>query len=463
MTATTTGSVLDILERSAGDAGRKILLRGGYVLSVDPTIGDLTCDVLIEGGIIAAVGHDVHVGDGVIDIDVSESIVMPGMVDAHLHAWEGQLRSLAPDLSLEDYTTLVHHRLGPSYRAEDMLIGNFITALQCLNAGVTCFIDSSHNSRSVDHSNAAVEGLRRAGIRAVHASGAPIAGRWDEQWPDDLHRLRKEYFSSNDQLLTLRMFAPMPHPDTWAFAQRNGLRVSTEMGGWFWSASLVELLGEHHTFNHCAGLSSEAWAAIRDAGVTVNVCPRSDTTFGIGPSTLPIDQAIHYGLRPGLSMDNEICYGIDMFSEMRMLLHLQRAAALRRRAEQQDGPAPIDVRDVLEFATLGGAANAGLDHRIGSLKPGKAADVIVLRTDAVNTMPLASVIGGAVSFVNASNVDAVFVAGQVRKWNGVLVGHDLAAVRRMAEASREHVLEASAVQLERFLPVSHARTATGHR
>lgn len=153
-------------------------------------------------------------------------------------------------------------------------------------------------------------------------------------------------------------------------------------------------------------------------------------------------------------MDNEICYGIDMFYEMRMLLHMQRAAALRRRSEKQDGPPPLGVRDVLEFATMGGAANAGLADRIGSLTPGKAADVIVLRTDAANTTPLASVTGAAVSFVNASNVDAVFVAGQVRKWGGRLVGQDLNAVRRMAEASRERILKASGVHLERFAPKS---------
>jgi 5-methylthioadenosine/S-adenosylhomocysteine deaminase len=452
MTTTGASEVLDLLVRSARDTSRKVLLRGGYVLSMDPAVGDLTGDVLIEGGVITAVGPNLPVSDGAIEIDVAESIVMPGLVDSHLHAWEGQLRTLAPDLSLDDYTTLVHQRLAPNYGADDMLVGNFVTALQCLDAGVTCLIDNSHNSRSAEHSNGAVEGLRRAGIRAVHASGAPIAGSWDRQWPEDLHRLRKEYFISEEQLLTLRMFAPMPHPESWAFAKRHAFRVSTEMGGWFWSPDLVPLLGEHHTFNHCSGMPPEAWGAIRDAGVTVNVCPRSDTAFGIGPAALPVDGALQHGLRPGLSMDNEICYGIDMFYEMRMLLHMQRAAALRRRSEKQDGPPPIGVRDVLEFATVGGAANAGLADRIGSLTPGKAADVIVLRTDAANTTPLASVTGAAVSFVNASNVDAVFVAGQVRKWGGRLVGQDLSGVRGMAEASRERILKPSGVQLERFAP-----------
>ena len=419
-------------------------------MSMDPSIGNLVGNVVIEGDTLVAVGRDAAAGADAIDIDVTESIVMPGFVDSHLHAWEGQLRGLAPDLSLDEYTALVHRRLAPHYEADDMQVGNLVTALQCLNAGVTCFIDNSHNSRSAEHSDAAVEGLKRAGIRAVHASGAPLAGDWDQQWPEDLHRLRNEYFSSDDQLLTLRMFAGSPDPDIWTFASRNDFWISTEMGGWLWSDALPGLLNEHHTFNHCSGMPPEAWEVIRDVGVTINTASRSDTTFGIGPPSLPVDQALQYGVPPGLSMDNEICYAIDMFSEMRLLLHMQRAAAPRRLAADEAGPPPIGVNDVLTFATMGGAVNAGLDQRIGSLTPGKAADLIVITTDAATTTPLASVASAAVSFVNTSNVDVVFVAGEVRKWDGVLVGNDLQGVRGVAEASRDRLLKASGITLDRF-------------
>jgi 5-methylthioadenosine/S-adenosylhomocysteine deaminase len=444
-------ALLDAIQRSATDPQRRLLLRGGYVLSMDPAIGNLVGDVLIEGSSVAAIrnGGGIEV-DGAIEIDTVGSIVMPGMIDSHLHAWEGQLRGLAPDLSLDEYTQLVHYKLAPHYRADDMLVGNFVTALQCLNAGVTCMIDNSHNARTAEHSNGAVEGLRRAGIRAVHASGAPIAGDWNEQWPMDLHRLRSEYFSSEDQLLTLRMFAASPDLGVWEFANKEELWISTEMGGWFWNDDLPALMTGRHTFNHCSGMPPEAWAAIRDIGVKVNVAPRSDTTFGIGPSELPVDHALRHEIVPGLSMDNEVCYGIDMFFEMRMLLHLQRAAALRRSTAGENGPPPLRVSDVLNFATVGGAINAGLDHRIGSLTPGKAADVVVLRTEAVNTTPLAAITGAAVSFVDPSNVDTVFVDGQVRKWGGSLVSHDLHVVRKMAEESREVILQASGVAVDRF-------------
>lgn len=116
-------------------------------------------------------------------------IVLPGFVDSHLHAWAGQLRGLAPAVDLETYIGRTHGGAAPHYRPHDMYVGNLITSLQCLDAGVTTILDNSHNTRTADHSNAAVEALFDAGIRAVHASGAPIASTWDQHWPGDVLRL----------------------------------------------------------------------------------------------------------------------------------------------------------------------------------------------------------------------------------------------------------------------------------
>ncbi len=96
-----------------------------------------------------------------------------------------------------------------------MYVGNYLTAVGCIDAGITCVIDNSHNARTAAHSDAAVEALMDSGMRAVHASGAPQAGDWNKQWPADLERLQKKYFSSADQLVTLRMFSG-PNRDNWA-------------------------------------------------------------------------------------------------------------------------------------------------------------------------------------------------------------------------------------------------------
>src|SRR5262245_49409102 len=205
------------LQRIAGHARRVALIRGGSILTMDPSVGDFARgDVLIEGRRIAQVGQDLSAASqGAIVIDAAESVVIPGFVDPHIHAWQGQLAGLIPnsnnaaDDREHNYFTVMHQTLGPQYRPEDIYIGNLLTALTCIDAGITCFCDNSHNSRSAAHADAAITALRDAGIRAVYAAGGirfPDQP-WDRQWPQDLRRIQKQHFPSNDQLVTLRMYS----------------------------------------------------------------------------------------------------------------------------------------------------------------------------------------------------------------------------------------------------------------
>ena len=113
-----------------------------------------------------------------------------------------------------------HRGFAPYYRPEDMYVGNLITALGCIDAGITCFIDNSHNSRSAAHSDAAVQALLDSGVWAVHASGAPTFADWDRQWPQDVSRLQRQFFASDDQLVTLRLFSRGLVKDDWETARR---------------------------------------------------------------------------------------------------------------------------------------------------------------------------------------------------------------------------------------------------
>ncbi|MDX3077876.1 amidohydrolase family protein [Streptomyces sp. MI02-7b] len=392
-----------------------------------------------------------HAGAGVTDangivIDASDHILMPGFVDSHLHAWEGQLRGMSPDADFDQYLEVAHKSLGTFYRPHDTYIGNLLTSLVSLYAGVTTIVDNSHNSRTADHSSAAVEALFDAGIRAVHAAAAPRFGDWDQQWPGDIDRLQAEYFPSADQLVTLRMMDTTADADSWRFAHERGLWVSSEMGA-DWVDNLVDLhkqnlVTETHTFNHCLGLTEEEWQIIADTGVKVNVCPRSDTLFGLGPSFPAIDEALAFGIRPGLSMDNELSYGVDMFSEMSVLTHLQRGRVHQRRnAAEPDLPEPISADDAIEFATLRGAENAGLIDKVGSIEVGKEADLILIDTTAPNTIPATDPVATVVAYAHPGNVSAVFVGGNVRKWDGHLIGVDMHAVRTVAEQSRDWIVE----------------------
>jgi len=430
-----------------------LLLRGGYVLTMDPNLGDFVGDVLIRRDAIEAVGPDIsaHPGADWAVLDVSGQIVLPGLVDSHVHAWEGAIRGIAPDADFGSYMAITHGGIAKHMSPDDLAAGQLVTIAQALNGGVTTIVDNSHNSRSAAHSDAAIAALRSAGIRAVHAVGSPTASGAGTQLPADLLRLRDKYFSSTDQLLTLRMFDVTPSVESWTFAAEHGFDVVAEMGVWIANLDALlatRLMGAGHTYNHCTGLTADQWRLIAESGAAVNMVPRSDSQFGLG-AFIPILTANRLGLQEGISCDNELSYGYDMFTEMRTLVTIQRGLSFGAEfAGEADVPDRYGPRDALRAATVGGALNAGLSDTVGSLTPGKKADVVVLDLDQVPTRPFGSIAGTVVNFAGVGNVDLVFVDGLVRKCFGQLVGTAYDAVVAEAERSRESLLNAFGVSLE---------------
>jgi 5-methylthioadenosine/S-adenosylhomocysteine deaminase len=436
---------IEDMARPAADLRRRILLKGGTIVSLDRQVGNLERgDLLIEGKKIVGIAASLE-APGAHVIDAANTIVVPGFVDAHRHSWEGQLRRINPNApTLAAYSAATHLSFAKSYRPQDMYVGNLITALGCIDAGITCIIDNSHNARTARHSDEAIRALFDSGIRAVHASGAPQAGDWDHQWPQDLERLQRQYFGSDDQLVTLRMFSG-PDRDNWRVARRLGLRITTEFNGPR-AAELIEpffadkLVGADNTFNHCGALPDRTWQRIRDAGVTVNVCPRSDSQYALGEGIPGFQKALDHGVRPAFSIDNESSYGTDMFTEMRVAFHIQRAMAANRRFNGDAlAPAPVAARTVLECATINGALCAGLAGKIGTLSPGKEADVVLIRTNEINLYPSNNAIGTVVAAADSRNIDTVIIGGRLRKYRGRLLGLDWEPFRRMVDESRAYL------------------------
>jgi cytosine/adenosine deaminase-related metal-dependent hydrolase len=154
-------------------------------------------------------------------------------------------------------------------------------------------------------------------------------------------------------------------------------------------------------------------------------------------------------------------YPVDMFMEMRVAFFTQRGLARNAVFRgQPNPPAPIDIRDILEFATVQGAANAGLSHKIGTLTPGKEADVIVIRTDDVNTWPGTNAVGTVVQYAMTPNVDTVIIGGRIKKWDGKLVGVNLDRVRRLALQSRAYLFQAQGLTLDVLAPGTCTRSST---
>lgn len=424
---------------------RRILFKSAALLTMDPELGNCNhADLLVEGTKIAAIGRNVVADDAEV-VDASDAIILPGFIDAHRHAWQGALRQLMPNVaSLDAYVQDTHMTLGPHFRPEDHHVGNLLTAWGSLDAGTTTLVDASHNARSPEHTDACLDALAVAGIRALHMPGRPLAGAWAEHWPHDLERLKVQRFASDDQLLTLGAFVT-PDPALWSVARRIGLRMLTEFLGPM--APMLEGVKDHlgpdNIFNHCTALPNEAWQLLADKGVRVTVDPRSDAQYALADGIFAWQAAINHGFRPGIGTDLETAYGGDMLTELRVAFSLQRAMAQSQRYRGNDSaPAPVTVEALLRAATIDGARVAGLDHKTGSLTVGKEADLILIRTTDIGLMGTNNAAGAVVHATDRSNIDTVMVAGRFRKRNGKLLDVDLSHLRQAAEASIQHLFAA---------------------
>ena len=216
------------------------------------------------------------------------------------------------------------------------------------------------------------------------------------------------------------------------------------------SSELVEafakekLLGPDFTFNHASGLTDAAWRLVREAGCNVDVCTRSDAQYGLGSGASAgvggFQKALEFGVQPGFSVDNETSYSTDMFGEMRAAFFVQRAFATNRRVNKDpDAPAPVTVRQVLQCATVNGARCAALLDKIGTLTPGKEADVLMIRADEMNVYPLNNALGTVVQAAEVHNVDTVIIGGAIRKRHGALVGINIRRFRQLVDESRSYL------------------------
>ncbi len=417
--------------------GRAILLKGGVVLSLDPHVGDFEmADVLIEGSKIVAVQPNLRAEAEVID--ASNMIVMPGFVDTHRHMWQGPLRNILPNALLRDYLT---HMLGTArslYRPEDAYIGDLLSSLGAINAGITTVLDWSHIGNSPEHTDAAIAGLRDSGLRGVYAYGSGTT-RPDNRFPQDIHRLRARFFSSDDQLLTLAMAADINAAD-WAVAREAGAPITVHVNGTNELLAVADAMGSDVTYIHCPNLSEAEWRLIASTGGSVSLSAPIEMEMGHGIPA--IQEALDHGIRPSLSVDVETEMPSEFFTQMRTVFTLQRMLALARaRTENVDAPALLTVREVIEMATIQGARDNRLDHKVGSLTPGKEADIIMLGMDAINVLPVNNAYGAIVLGMDTSNVDTVLIAGEIKKWKGRLVGVDLDRVSRLARQSRDRIAE----------------------
>jgi len=425
-------------------AARRVLLKGGVVLSLDRQVGDFAqADVLIEEGKISAIRPNITVtGDAAAVVDASNRIVLPGFIDTHHHFYQGILRNiLSNGLLNPDYNRDISTALTAPYTAPDVYAGTLISALGMIDMGTTTAVDTSQVNHTPEHSDAGIRALQESGLRVVYAYSR---GTGDgAQYPQDIIRLRETYFTSDDQLLTLALGVGLDRR-LFTIAREIGVRIVSHGVNNNTEPTLLELgraglMKPGDEYIHCTHLSDEAWRLIKDTGGHVSLAVPIEMAMGHGMP--PIQEALDHGVRPSLSSDVDVTMAQDPFTVMRAAFTLQRLNVLQRaRKGEQNLPPLLTTREVLEFATVEGSRCTNLEGKVGTLTPGKEADIVLLAVDRINVWPLNNAAGAVVNLMNPMNVDTVFIAGKVKKWRGGLVGVDLPRVLRLAQEARDGVV-----------------------
>ena len=430
---------------------------------MDPDIGDhARADILIRGSHIAAIGPDLPAPEGAETIDAAGRIAMPGFVNAHIHTWQTGLRGVAADWTISEYLRAMHAGLATHFAPDDILIANHLGALDQLHAGTTTIADWCHNNPTPDHTDAALDGLDASGIRAVFLHGSPKPDPKPGQphfseipMPrDEVLRFRRGRLSRDDALVTMGLAVLGPQMAVQAVCDADmalareldlvaSMHVSGRMltpGGF---ARLAEkgLLGPSTNIVHGNALGDYELGQLTGLGVSFSLTPEVELQMGFGnPLTLRL-RAL--GAPISLGSDVESDMSADMFAVTRAALQAARHEAnLLHRAAHGSAPDSITIRsrEALEWATMGGARMLRLEDRIGSLKPGKEADIVLLDARAINLRPVHDPIASILFHAGPQNVETVIVGGKVVKSGGRLVNVDLDVLLDRLETSGRRIL-----------------------
>ncbi|WP_211717873.1 amidohydrolase family protein [Nocardiopsis sp. MG754419] len=445
----------------------KTLIQGATAITVDPRLGVIEdADLLIDDGRIVAVGDsvgspriDTSAGDQVID--GHDLIVIPGLVNAHIHLWQTAVRALGVNWSGIEFHLRVQNDFVPVLRPEDLRLGLFVGARSLIDAGTTTVLEWHHGSRTPEHVDAAIEGLRASGIRGLFAAGtvktSPAQGAphfSQVPYPAAEARRLRDAFGSNDGLLRfgIGILGPDYSPldvvrhdlalakelDVISTAHVSGLPGRVE-GGYLTVAD-EGLLHAKHNVVHATAMADDEIRTLIDAGATLTATPTSEVTGGRREPL--IRRVIALGGRPSLGTDSEENTSGCMLRELRDSLLVQRlfdhqTAAVVREASKEVAATNVVHRgmdvpphrvptshDALRWATLDSAAALGLQDEIGSISPGKRADLVMFRRSDVNLVPALNPVDTIVGFAHPGNIAHVLIDGRFVKRDGRLVDAD---------------------------------------
>ena len=436
---------------------RELLIKGGYVVTVDPAVSDLPeGDVLVTDDVITAVGTGLQTATpGAEVIDARGRLVIPGLVDTHRHVWQGAIGAFTPQITGAGYEPAVLRGIAPLYAADDIYAGTLWGALQALDAGITTIGDWAHNLQSAEHADANLRGLQEAGIRGYFLYGGPgpASQEANPPHPADARRMRDQYFASGANG-RLRMGMALRGPcfttaernaADFAFARELGLPISIHVGMAGTSGAVTtlrdfKLLGCDVNYAHGNMLTDEEFDLIAASGGTLSISPSSDMLmqFGTYPGT---GRALQRGIVSGLGVDTICSVGTDLFSEMRLALAAERSRANASALARGERVPTVDLhqRDMLRLATLDGARVWNLDADIGSLTTGKQADIAIIDLRSPHLDGFGDVVATTVLGAGPADVETVIVGGDIVKRDGKLLGSNVEKARELMHQTRDRL------------------------
>jgi len=434
--------------------GQPVVLRSGLVLTMDDAHTVLRdADVLVVGDRIEAVGAGLPVPAGTLEVDARGGIVMPGMIDTHRHLWQTAMRGYGADWTLTQYFVWYYLEWGRCFRPEDIHAGNLLGAIEALDAGVTTTVDWSHGLQTTDHADAAVDALQAVPGRFVLAYGNIAAGPWEWSGSPEFRTFVERRFTPGDRMLGLQLAFDVTgdpaFPERAAFevARDLGVAVTTHSGVWGATGDdSIRLIHENGfatpqtIYVHSATLSADSYHRIAATGGSVSVSTESEQSAGQGyPPTFRLRQ---HDIPVSLSMDTSVWWSGDLFTAMRTTLSADRSREhLDAHAKGETVThSALRAEQVVHWATRGGARALGLDDVLGSIEPGKQADLVLIKNDESPAMtPILNPYGHVVFQAQRGDVHTVLVNGRLVKRDLRLVGTGLAQARAEVERTVEYL------------------------
>ena len=440
---------------------KDFIIRNGTIISMDPEIGVLhNADILVRDDKLLSVGPNLEAPAEAEEIDASNCIVMPGFIDTHRHIWQGAMRSVCADWSLLDYLRGIRMNAASAYNPDDMYAAQYHGALEALDSGVTTVADYCHNINTRDHAHEAIRGLQDAGLRSIWCYGfntPPIenpAFKSRDERVSFAGALAKQYFSDDTSLLTLgvapeevlfwgegnthgiNQFGLAKELDARIFWHCNGACVE---GGRPREVAMLEgmgLLNSSMTLVHMHSTDPDEWAMVANAGAGVSFTPDTEMQMGMGWPMTEVARA--HGIPQGYGVDITSNNSADFYVCLRMALQQARCRESdRAHGEQLTLGVPFSSAEALAWGTIDGARAIGMEERVGSLTPGKQADLQLLRMDDLTTIgwDKSNPEGSVIMQGQARNVDTVMVSGRLMKRHGQILADTRHACSLLADAN----------------------------